>query len=232
MTLNDALSNLEKALQTKICHMGQSVDANWPVEVRFAEKENLSWLLAQCCWHPFPPRLPEMLEPRPICFVIQSVGREADPKSGRTLDLDSVYAMIRAAVEEVGLECCRADIGPSEDSIERQVSELLLTANLAIADLSASDARAYYHLGLRHGLRAAPTILVAEAEFEAPFPFDRDPFKILPYRHPGSNLGAEEERRFQAELRKEIERVLDGRGGTEGRSWAAGGGGGWSTSSV
>ena len=43
------------------------------------------------------------------CFVLMGFGQKVDYRTKRTLDLDKTYRIIRAAIEEAGLECIRAD---------------------------------------------------------------------------------------------------------------------------
>ena len=57
--------------------------------------------------------------------------------------------------------------------------ELLLDADLVIADLSTSNANALYELGVRHALRPSTTIVIAEKQFK--FPFDISHLLVRPY---------------------------------------------------
>lgn len=132
------------------------------------------------------------------CFVIQGFGKKTDFESGRTLDLDASYEVIKEAVTAAGLSCVRADEIPHSGHIEREMYEQLLRADLVIADLSTSNVNAYYELGVRFGLRPRATIVVAENKIT--FPFDINHIPINTYEHLGSDIGRREAIRFKAEL--------------------------------
>jgi hypothetical protein len=78
------------------------------------------------------------------CFVIQGFGKKTDFESGRTLDLDASYEVIKEAVTDAGLSCVRADEILHSGPIERVMYEHLLRADLVIADLSTSNVNAFY----------------------------------------------------------------------------------------
>src|SRR4051812_7327521 len=118
------------------------------------------------------------------CFVVMGFGEKPDYATGRTLDLDKTYrTIIRRAVEDAGLECIRADDVVHSGAIDKPMYELLLAADVVIADLSTSNANAIYELGVRHALRPHTTIILAENEFK--FPFDLGHIVIRKYQHLG-----------------------------------------------
>ena len=49
------------------------------------------------------------VQKKKICLVIQGFGEKTDLTDGRKLNLDASYHVIKEAVEEVGLQCLRAD---------------------------------------------------------------------------------------------------------------------------
>ena len=104
------------------------------------------------------------------CFVLMGFGEKVDYKTNRTLDLDKTYHIIRKAVEQAGLECIRADDIVHSGVIDKPMYQNLLSADVAIADLSTSNENAIYELGVRHALRPHTTIVLAEKQFG--FPFD------------------------------------------------------------
>jgi hypothetical protein len=141
------------------------------------------------------------------CFVVMGFGEKTDLATGRTLDLDKTYRIIiRKAVEESGLECVRADDVIHSGTIDRPMYELLLEADVVIADLSTSNANAIYELGVRHALRPHTTIVIAEKQFK--FPFDLGHLLIRPYEHLGKGIDAEEAERVRAELKKALQTLL------------------------
>ena len=98
--------------------------------------------------------------------------------------------IIRAAVEEAGLECVRADEILHSGVIDLPIYEHLATADLVIADLSTSNANPIYELGIRHALRPYTTIVIAEDKFR--FRFDLGHLHIWKYEHLGKDIGVKE----------------------------------------
>ena len=95
-------------------------------------------------------------------------GEKTDLATGRTLDLDKTYrTIIKKAVEEAGLECIRANDIKHSGLIDVPMYELLLTADIVIADISTASANAIYELGVRHALRPHTT---SHGESQLKFP--------------------------------------------------------------
>lgn len=135
----------------------------------------------------------------PTCFVVQGFGKKTDFESGRVLDLDASYGVIKEAVEALGYVCFRADEIKHSRNIDQVMYEKLLDADLVIADLSTSNVNAFYELGVRFALRPRTTIVVAENKFN--FPFDINHIPIRTYEHLGTDLGVREARRFTEDLK-------------------------------
>jgi len=126
-------------------------------------------------------------------------GLKTDYESGRTLDLDATYeAIIRPAAEECGLRCIRADEIAHAGVIDTPMYEMLLRADLVIADISTGNVNAVYELGVRHALRPWSTIVMKEAEGR--FHFDLDHLNLFHYEHLGKDIGFREVRRARTEL--------------------------------
>src|SRR4051812_18651808 len=105
----------------------------------------------------------EQMPDKKKCFVVMGFGKKTDLATGRTLDLDKTYRIIiKKAVEEAGLECIRADDIKHSGLIDVPMYELLLEADIVIADLSTANPNAIYELGVRHALRPRTTIIMAE----------------------------------------------------------------------
>ncbi|WP_017327414.1 tetratricopeptide repeat-containing protein [Synechococcus sp. PCC 7336] len=141
-----------------------------------------------------------------ICFVIQGFGQKVDYRTGRTLDLDASYEVIKEAVEDAGLKCIRADEIQHSQIIDKPMYEHILNADLVIADLSTSNVNAAYELGVRHAVRSQPTIVVAEKQWD--FAFDINRNAIRTYEHLGTDIGRKEARRFSKALTEAIEAIL------------------------
>jgi len=141
-----------------------------------------------------------------LCFVVQGFGEKTDFRTGRKLDLDASYDVIKEAVENAGLKCIRADEIQHSQIIDKPMYECILNADLVIADLSTSNVNAAYELGVRHALCRRSTIIVAEKQWD--FPFDINRNAIRTYEHLGSDIGRKEAKRFSADLTKAIKSIL------------------------
>lgn len=148
-----------------------------------------------------------------VCFVIMGFNKKTDFETGRTLDLDATYeAIIKPAVTAEGFRCVRADEVMHSGVIDLTMYEMLLRADLVIADLSTSNANALYELGVRHALRPYATILMKESRGR--LHFDLNHISTLKYEHLGEDIGAREAKRAEAELREKI-RVVAGSNETD-----------------
>lgn len=143
-------------------------------------------------------------EPEKTCFVIMGFGRKADyGEPVRTLDLDASYrAIIKPAVIACGYRCIRADEVQHSGVIDQKMYELLLRADLVIADISTANANAIYELGVRHALRPYATIIMKESEGK--FHFDLNHLATMQYRHLGEDIGS-----LEAEVKRdELARLI------------------------
>ena len=142
------------------------------------------------------------------CFVVQGFGEKTDLATGRALNLDASYEVIKEAVQAAGLRCVRADEILHSGTIDAPMYDQLFRADLVIADLSTSNLNAVYELGVRYGVRPRATIIVAEQQFKNPFDFSH--IVIRRYEHLGSDVGRREATRFKAELTEAIRQIVDG----------------------
>ena len=135
-------------------------------------------------------------------------GIKTDYVNGRKLDLNKSYRLlIKPVVESKGIECVRADEITHSGSIDVQMYQELLQADLVIADLSTLNANALYELGIRHALRPFTTIVIAENKLV--YPFDLNHVIIHSYQHLGDAIDYEEVERFRGALSNVIQTVLD-----------------------
>ena len=141
------------------------------------------------------------------CFVVMGFGIKTDFATGRKLNLDKSYqALIKPVVESKGLICVRADDIVHAGSIELQMFQELLSADLVIADLSTANVNAFYELGVRHALKPKTTIMMSESLFTNPF--DVRQFVINTYEHLGESIDYFEVMRFQKKLGEIIDTVM------------------------
>src|SRR4029079_2565123 len=147
--------------------------------------------------------------PKPTCFVVMGFGKKTDFETGRVLDLNQSYQnLIKPAVEAAGLRCVRADEITHSGLIDVPMYDLLLKADVVVADISTSNRNAIYELGVRHALRPYTTVIVAEEEMmKSPF-FDLNHIVIRKYKHLGEDIGVSEARRFTADLVDAIKTIV------------------------
>ncbi len=146
--------------------------------------------------------------PKKKCFVVMGFGTKTDFQQQKAYDLDKTYrTIIRPAVNDAGLECIRADDVVHSGIIDKPMYELLLGADVVVADLSTSNSNAIYELGVRHALRPCTTIVIAEKNFK--FPFDIHSLLIRTYKHGGEYIDAEDAANAREELAKAIKKLVD-----------------------
>jgi hypothetical protein len=144
---------------------------------------------------------------KPTCFVVMGFGEKTDFRTGRVLNLDKTYKnIIKPAVEAAGVECIRADEIRHTGLIDVPMYEQLLAADVVVADLSTTNANAFYELGVRHALRPYSTIVIAESKMTNPF--DVNHLVIRTYEHLGTDIGFDEVMRLRAELTAAVTAVL------------------------
>ena len=146
--------------------------------------------------------------PKKTCFVVMGFGKKTDFQQQKTYDLDKSYRIIiQKAVEEAGLECIRADDVVHAGIIDKPMYELLLGADVVVADLSTANANAIYELGVRHALRPHTTIVIAEKNFK--FPFDIGHLLVRPYTHLGDGIDAEDAEAAREGLKKALRELTE-----------------------
>lgn len=148
-----------------------------------------------------------MSKDQKICFVVMGFGKKTDFETGRLLDLDATYeAIIQPAVVENNLRCIRANEIVHSGVIDVKMYEMLLRADLVIADISTGNANAIYELGVRHALRPYSTIIMKEDKGR--LYFDLDHVNTFQYSHLGEDIGHKEAKRASADLGKIISEVM------------------------
>lgn len=144
---------------------------------------------------------------RKVCFVVMGFGKKTDYESGRTLDLNATYeAIIQPAAEDNGLRCIRADEIMHAGIIDTEMYDMLLRAELVIADISTGNVNAVYELGVRHALRPNSTIIMKEAAGK--LHFDLNHVNTFQYDHLGDDIGHREAARARRELSLLIAEVM------------------------
>ena len=142
-----------------------------------------------------------------LCFVVMGFGKKTDYETGRTLDLNATYReIIKPAAIEAGLRCIRADEVMHSGHIDLPMYEMLLRAELVIADISTGNPNALYELGVRHALKPFSTIIMKESKGK--LHFDLNHTNTFSYDHLGEDIGASEARRAILDLTNLVRGVL------------------------
>ncbi|MFT4018513.1 MAG: TRAFs-binding domain-containing protein [Agriterribacter sp.] len=142
------------------------------------------------------------------CFVVMGFGIKTDLATGRKLNLDKSYqALIKPVVESRNMICVRADEIKHSGSVDLEMYQQLLSADIVIADLSTSNVNAFYELGIRHALKPKTTIIVSEELLG--YPFDVNHIVINRYTHLGDSIDYFEVLRFQKLLGETMDTVLN-----------------------
>lgn len=142
-----------------------------------------------------------------LCFVVMGFGKKTDYETGRTLDLNATYReIIKPAALAAGLRCIRADEVMHSGHIDLPMYEMLLRAELVIADISTGNPNALYELGVRHALKPFSTIIMKESQGK--LHFDLNHTNTFAYDHLGDDIGASEARRAMQDLTTLITEVI------------------------
>jgi len=106
--------------------------------------------------------------------------RPFEVKNG--IDFDKVEAdLIGPALDQLGIEGRTTGEIIGQGNIKTDMFELLLTADLVVADLSIHNANVFYELGIRHSLRDRHTFML-RCKTEDKWPFDLQTDRYFVYK--------------------------------------------------
>ncbi|HMV19448.1 MAG TPA: hypothetical protein PKC56_16215, partial [Rhodocyclaceae bacterium] len=138
--------------------------------------------------------------PKRRCLVIIGRGVKVDPTTGRGLDLDASYLMIRDAVTALGMDCRRREDLPGGGSDMKDVFREILNADLVICDLSTEDAGVAYLFGVATALRKSGALPVADTGIWQAMGGLLDSRVFIQYQHGGMNIERSEAIDFSKKL--------------------------------
>lgn len=143
---------------------------------------------------------------KPLCFVIIGYGEKNDYPRNRKINLDKTYEnIIEPSAIAAGYKCIRCKEIKYSGLIDVPMYRTIFEAELVIADISTLNANALYELGIRHGVRAFSTIILAQEDEDVPF--DIEHVSIFRYKHLGEDIGCSEAIRCQKALTELINEV-------------------------
>lgn len=117
-----------------------------------------------------------MLEEIKECFVIMPISNTEGYENGH---FAKVYNdIIKPAVENAGYKSIRADEVVSSNLIQLDIVDRLISAPLAICDISSRNPNVFYELGLRHAFNK-PVVLMKDNI--TPNAFDISSFRYIEY---------------------------------------------------
>ncbi len=109
------------------------------------------------------------------CFVIMPFGEKPD-RDGRLINFDVIhrYIIVDAMkglkmLHNLDVECTRCDDIEKAGSIDTDMFNAILKADIAIVDITTGNPNVFYELGMRHALRENVTILIRQETDGLPF---------------------------------------------------------------
>ncbi|MBL7791270.1 MAG: hypothetical protein JNK77_03015 [Saprospiraceae bacterium] len=116
------------------------------------------------------------------CFFVTPIGK---PGSSVRKQSDYMYNLIQGVLNNFNYgQLMRADFDSRGGNITTQVIELLLNADLVIADISGGNANVFYELGIRHATNRPYIQIVNEKKDEViNIPFDLSQVRTIIYHY-------------------------------------------------
>ncbi|MCI0388877.1 MAG: hypothetical protein MOB07_08955, partial [Acidobacteria bacterium] len=128
-------------------------------------------------------------------FIIRPFGEKPDP-NGMMINFDKVEKeLIAPALKELDMEGGTTSEVMRAGNIREDMFQLLLTADLVIADVSIDNANVFYELGIRQALRDKSTVLLrckadkANKSYDVPFGIKTDRYLAYDRGDPAASLG-------------------------------------------
>lgn len=119
------------------------------------------------------------------CFVVMGFGKKMDYRNSRELNLDIIYdKIIKKTFDDYfpDYKVIRANEIVGSSIIDTEMYELLLNADLVVADITTLNENAIYELGVRHALRPYSTIIMMMKSSKSDFiPFDLSHSRCMMY---------------------------------------------------
>jgi hypothetical protein len=145
----------------------------------------------------------------PTCFVIMGYGVKKDFLHNRDIDLDKTFrTIIKPSFAAMGYDCkrsCDFQLG----LIDGMMYEGIYNSDFVLADISTLNPNAIYELGVRHSLKPHSTLIICEDGIltDGKLPFDLNHISVLPFKHGGNYIDAEEAVRMQDRLKEEVAKM-------------------------
>lgn len=110
------------------------------------------------------------------CFTIMGYGEKTDYKLSKKINLDKIYGkLIKPTLSNFdNIDNLRGDEISNSEIIDTDMFELLLSADIVIADITTLNPNAIYELGIRHALKPYSTIILSLDQDDLPFDFNHN----------------------------------------------------------
>src|SRR6476646_1750684 len=135
-------------------------------------------------------------------FIVRPFGEKKFGKDQLLVNFDEIEkSLIDPALKYLNIDGRTTAEILESGNIRDDMFQLLVAADLVIADLTVHNANVFYELGVRHALREKRTFLIYSQIGEEKVPFDLQTDRYLAYDHkePGKSLPA-----FIAGLRRTL----------------------------
>ena len=140
-----------------------------------------------------------------VCFVVMGFGKKPYFKTNELIDLDEIYnEVIKPLFEKEfpNYKVIRADDIAGSTIIDVSMYELLLHADLVIADLTTYNINAAYELGIRHAAKPFSTVMMIQEDHD--IPFDLNHSRIYRYKKFGEKISKSESDEMMNKLKEYI----------------------------
>lgn len=110
------------------------------------------------------------------CFTIMGYGEKTDYKLSKKINLDKIYTkLIKPTLSSFdNIDNLRGDEISNSEIIDTDMFELLLSADIVVADITTLNPNAIYELGIRHALKPYSTIILSLDQDDLPFDFNHN----------------------------------------------------------
>jgi len=116
-------------------------------------------------------------------FIVRPFGIQRD------IDFDAVERLlIRPALQALSIDGGTTGEIVSQGNIRDDMFRMLVSADVAIADLTIHNANVFYELGIRHGLRSRTTVLLRANVDKYPFDLNTDRYFVYDVTNPAGAL--------------------------------------------
>jgi hypothetical protein len=107
------------------------------------------------------------------------------------IDFNRIHAeLIKPACDQLGIRGGTTELIARAGNIREDMFQLLVSADLVIADISVHNANVFYELGIRHGLRDKRTVLLRCKGDDVPFDLRTDRYLEYDAANPGASVVA------------------------------------------